>query len=83
VAIIGQLLGKEIRVEELTMDEAAEIGFPEGTPDFVTRSVLETLGAGAAALDPTNGVQTLTGRPPRSFRDWATDHLQAFQATIA
>jgi uncharacterized protein YbjT (DUF2867 family) len=69
VAIVGQLLGREIRVEELSVAEAAEIGFPEGTPDFVVRSVLETLGEGAAALDPTGDVQTLTARPARSFRD--------------
>lgn len=50
----------------------------EGTPDFVTTSVLETMGEAASVLDPTGAVETLTGQAPRTFRQWADENKEAF-----
>ncbi len=48
--------------------------FPAGTPDFVATSLLETMSPAAAVVEPSSDVATLTGRAPRSFRDWATEN---------
>lgn len=81
VAILGELLGRELRVEELSPAEAAAAAaaFPAGTLEFVATSVLEAQGPAAAALAPSGDVTELTGRPARTFRDWADAHLAAFE----
>jgi hypothetical protein len=77
-AVLSSVLGRSMTVERISEAEAATMTFPEGTPDLVTSSELGTLGDMAAALEPTDGVLTLTGHGPRPFRDWANDHKEAF-----
>lgn len=75
---LSEVLGRDIRVEQIGEDEARRAAFPEGTPDFVTDSVLETMSPAASTLDPTDDVRTLTGGAPRSFREWADENRAAF-----
>ena len=77
-AVLSSVLGRTLKVERISEAEAALVGFPGGTPELVTSSVLGTLGDMAAALEPTDGVLTLTGHAPRPFREWANDHSEAF-----
>jgi uncharacterized protein YbjT (DUF2867 family) len=77
VAVLNAVLGRSYTVLEISEQEAGKTAFPEGTPDFVTTSVLETMGP-AAALAPSTDVQTLTGRPPRPFGAWVSDNVKAF-----
>jgi uncharacterized protein YbjT (DUF2867 family) len=79
VAILSDVLGRDLTVEEISEVEAAKVTFPEGTPDVVTTSVLQTMGPWAAVLPPSGDVQALTGRAPRDFRAWALDHAAAFR----
>jgi len=81
VAVLRELLGKPIALEELSLDDAMAC-FPDGTPGLVRRSLLETLGEAASALVVTGDVEHLTGHPARSFRDWATAHLGAFARPV-
>lgn len=67
-----------MRVEAISVDDAKRQNFPEGTPDFVSTSVLETMGEAAAVLEPSNDVERLTGQAPRTFRQWVSEHKQAF-----
>ena len=76
--VLSGLGGKDFRVETMTEEEAKSSRFPEGTPDFVTTSVLETMGPEASVLDPTGDVQALTGHAPRTFGDWANENKDAF-----
>ena len=76
--VLADTLGRELRVEAISVDDAKRQNFPEGTPDFVSTSVLETLGEAAAALEPSDDVERLTGQAPRTFRQWASEHEQAF-----
>lgn len=76
--VLSGLAGKDFRVETMTEEEAKSSKFPEGTPDFVTTSVLETMSPAAAVLDPTDDVQGLTGHAPRTFGDWANENKEAF-----
>ena len=77
VEIVNELAGRSLTVEQNTAEEAAERAFPTGTPEFVTRSVLETMGPAAAVVTPSDDVRRLTGRAPRTFREWALDHVGA------
>lgn len=78
-AALSTLLGREVRVEQLTEEAAMAQSFPEGTPDFVMTSVLGTMSEPAAVLGISTDVQMLTGQAPRTFRDWASENLAAFR----
>lgn len=77
VAVLSAVLGRPLALEQLSSEEAMGY-FRADTPELLRRSLLETLGEAASALAPTTDVEHLTGRPPRSFRDWATDHVGLF-----
>lgn len=77
-AVLSEVLGRDLRVEQITEQQAKEAMFPAGTPDVVTASVLGTMSAAAAALPISGDVEKLTGRPAHTFLDWATDHATAF-----
>ncbi|MFD4559435.1 NAD(P)H-binding protein [Streptomyces sp. NPDC058469] len=76
---LGRLLGIPLRFEELTPDQA-RVALGGRCPLPVVEALLagaERQRAGAKAhVEDT--VSTLTGRPARSFRQWAQDHLEAF-----
>ena len=76
--ILSGLDGKDFRVETMAEEEAKSSKFPEGTPDFVTTSVLETMSPAASVLDPTGDVEVLTGHAPHTFGDWANENEEAF-----
>ena len=77
VEIIGDVIGRSLRFEELSPDEARqELGFP-----IVAMNML--LDAWAAAVGQpalvTSTVGDITGTPARSFRDWVIDHINEFR----
>lgn len=77
IAVINEALGRSYTVQEISQAEAAAAAFPQGTPDFVATSVLETMGPGAAVLVPSGDVRTLTGKAARPFRAWVADNITA------
>jgi uncharacterized protein YbjT (DUF2867 family) len=81
VHIIGRAIGRSLRVEEMSPDAARSELLPVlGTPTFVNM----LLNAWAAAIGQpafvTSTFAELTGAPPRSFLEWATDHAAEFRA---
>lgn len=76
VGVLSAVLDRPLTLDDLSFDDALAY-FPEETPDLVRRSVLEMMGEAASGLAPTTDVEHLTGRPARSFRDWASDHVTA------
>jgi uncharacterized protein YbjT (DUF2867 family) len=80
VRTLSELTDRPVSVEQMTIQEAVDEAFPAGTPQFVSMSVLETLGLGgqAAALPVSDDVAVLTGQPPRDFRQWAAENLASF-----
>ncbi|KOG27886.1 SDR family oxidoreductase [Streptomyces resistomycificus] len=78
-SVLGELLGRPLRFEELTEDQAWS-GLSARYPEPVARALMESAGRGRlgakARVDST--VTELLGRPARSYRDWAGDHLAAF-----
>ena len=76
---LGRLLGVPLRFEELTPGQA-RAALSERWPPPVVEALLasaerQRTGAKAQAEDT---VRRVTGRPARSFRRWAQDHLEAF-----
>lgn len=80
LGILGELLGREIPVRELTRDQAVE-QMGRFVPAPILASLLGQWAAGvgqpAATLDT---VERVTGRPARTFRQWAGENLGAFAA---
>jgi uncharacterized protein YbjT (DUF2867 family) len=78
VRVIGDAIGRPLRLEELTPDEfrrQAAGTWPPGIAEML-------LGAWQAALGRpafvTSAVQEITGSPARTFYRWATDHASSF-----
>jgi uncharacterized protein YbjT (DUF2867 family) len=78
VNTIGEVIGRSLRYEEMSPDEALrELPFP-------ATAVTMLLDAWAAAIGQpalvTSTVAEVTGMPARTFREWASEHAEAFQA---
>jgi uncharacterized protein YbjT (DUF2867 family) len=80
-AILGEVLGREIGITEISPEAARQRMIQAGMPAEIADAVLATAaGAGAgpgAVIQPAVG--QLTRRPPRTFRDWAARRAAAFR----
>ena len=78
VAVLAELLGRPIELRELTREQAVE-RMGRYMPAPVVQSLLNywsgALDGLASAVDPA---ERITGRPSRTFRQWASQHLTAF-----
>ena len=79
VELIGAATGVDIRVEEMSEDQARRRF--AGTADPATiEAVLEFVAAAAQGLSPaTDTVRRVLGRPPTTFAEWARDHADDFR----
>jgi uncharacterized protein YbjT (DUF2867 family) len=78
VHIIGSVIGRDVVFEELSPDE-----FRKETADAWPQPVVDMLLSawGATIGHPayvTTTVADVVGSPPRTYREWATDHAAAF-----
>lgn len=80
VAAIGQATGREIRFETVSPEAAAEELASAGVPKEAARQLIDYFGA-SVGTDPliTDEVQRITGRPARTFEEWARDHADDFR----
>ena len=81
VQTIGRAIGRSLRVEEISPDEARSELLPVlGSPTFVNM----LLNAWAAAIGQpafvTSTCAEVTGAQPRTFFEWATDYAAEFRA---
>ena len=78
VRIIGAVIGRPIRFEELSPEEFRRE--TSGTwPGPLVEMLLAAWGATIGRLAfVTSTVSDIVGRPPRTFRQWAADHAAAF-----
>ena len=80
VRIIGDVLGRPIQFVELSPDEfrrATQGSWPRPAVDMLLAAWGATTGRPALV---TSTVSDVLGSPARSFRQWATDHADAFRA---
>jgi uncharacterized protein YbjT (DUF2867 family) len=78
VSIIGDVLGRRIRFEELSPDEfrsETEGSWPRPAVDMLLAAWGATMGRPAFM---TSTVFDILGSAPRSFRKWVADHADAF-----
>ncbi len=76
--IIGDVLGRRIKFEELSPDDfrsETEGSWPRPAVDMLLAAWAATIG-GPAPI--TSTVFDILGSPPRSFRQWVGDHARAF-----
>jgi uncharacterized protein YbjT (DUF2867 family) len=81
VHTIGRAIGRSLRVEEMSADEARSELIPVLGSSTVVNMLLQAWAA--ATGQPafvTSTFAELTGAPPRTFLEWATDHAVEFRA---
>lgn len=79
VRVIGEVLGRDVRWEDLPPDQARRQLLDGGWPESFADAALAAWAGMVTAPEPVTGtVERLTGRPPRTFRTWAADHAAAF-----
>ncbi|MBZ5622351.1 MAG: NAD(P)H-binding protein [Acidobacteriia bacterium] len=80
ISTIGGVMGRSLRIEEMSPEEAKS----ELLPFIPELGVKMLLDAWAAAIGQpafvTSTVAEITGTPARTFRDWAADHATDFRA---
>ncbi|MEU6250353.1 NmrA family NAD(P)-binding protein [Glycomyces sp. NPDC047010] len=80
VRILGEAIGREVEYVELTVEEAREKwsgeGFHEGLIAFLLEALGNTPPEGKTVVDT---VERVTGRPARTFAQWAGEHADAFK----
>ncbi|WP_410590893.1 NAD(P)H-binding protein [Amycolatopsis sp. lyj-23] len=78
-AVLAEVLGRPLRVEELTPEQAAArmtaLGWPPEVPPEVLRAMERTTREPSVVTDV---VREVTGHAPRTFRRWAEDHRADF-----
>ncbi|CAM5422762.1 nucleotide-diphosphate-sugar epimerase [Streptomyces spiroverticillatus] len=80
VALIGEAIGRPLRFEEITLDEAAEEMKAAGYPAELVEAIVPAQAQMLADPEPVNDeVERITGTPARSFREWAADHAADFR----
>jgi hypothetical protein len=80
VSIIGDVLGRRIKFQELPPDEfrsETEGSWPRPVVEMLLAAWGATMGRRAFI---TSTVSDILGSAPRSFRQWVTDHATAFMA---
>jgi hypothetical protein len=79
VSIIGDVIGRSLRFEEISPEEARKELLTVGPLPAINM----LLNAWAAAIGQpafiTTTVADITGKPARTFRDWAIDHSAKFR----
>lgn len=80
VALISEAIGRPVRFEEVTLDEAVEQMKAAGYPAELVEAVLPAQAQMLDHPEPVNDeVERITGIPARSFREWAVDHAADFR----
>ncbi|PSK99090.1 uncharacterized protein YbjT (DUF2867 family) [Murinocardiopsis flavida] len=84
VAAIGAAIGRDVRFEELTPEQARtewldpDQGLDQATIDWLLELLAASVGE-PGIIAPTDTFEQVTGRPPRSFAQWAADHAEDFR----
>ncbi|GIG64827.1 NAD(P)H-binding protein [Phytomonospora endophytica] len=80
VALIAEAIGRPVRFEEITQDEAMEEMKAAGYPPELVDAVVPAQARLLADPEPVNDeVERITGTPARTFRRWAADHAADFR----
>lgn len=81
VAIIGDVIGRRLRYQGLTPQEATARMVDHGFPEPFVAALMARYAKHAAApqFPPTGDVEKVLGRPAFTYAQWVADHAAAFQ----
>jgi uncharacterized protein YbjT (DUF2867 family) len=80
VRIIGEVLGRELAWEDIHHDAARKAMIDTGWPPSYADGALDYFATLCITPEPGSTViADVTGRPARTFREWAVDHADAFR----
>ena len=79
VSIIGRVIGRSLRIEEISPDEARRELLRIGPLPAVNMLLQAWAAAIGQPAHVTSTVAEITGAPPKTFLEWATDNAAAFQ----
>ncbi|WP_217189175.1 NAD(P)H-binding protein [Streptomyces buecherae] len=80
VALISEAIGRPVRFEEVSLDEAVEQMKAAGYPAELVEAVIPAQAEMLDNPEPVNDeVERITGTPARSFQEWAVDHAADFR----
>jgi uncharacterized protein YbjT (DUF2867 family) len=79
VQAISAAIGRELRFEEVPVQEARAQLLADGRPPALVDALLSAAETRSASTVLTSTVADLTGQPPRDFQQWADDHADAFR----
>lgn len=82
IALIGRAIGRDLRSEEIPPEDApGELAATYGFSPPVARMLLNAWAAAVGLpAHVTSTFAEVTGAPPRTFFEWATDHAAEFRA---
>jgi uncharacterized protein YbjT (DUF2867 family) len=78
VVAIGEAIGRELHFEEVPVADARARMLADGRPPALVDALLSAAENRSASTLVTSTVEDLTGKPARSFPEWAHDHRDAF-----
>ncbi|MEV3991914.1 NAD(P)H-binding protein [Streptomyces sp. NPDC049837] len=81
LAILGRVAGREVTVNAVTPEEWKASVAPYVPAEFADALLAHWSACAAAPVPLTRTVEEVTGRPARTFAQWAADHAEAFDGT--
>ena len=80
VRAMGAAVGREVRWEEMPVEEARESMVAKGwDPEFLGHALEYWASLAETPETPTSTVEKVTGKPARTFTEWARDHAADFR----
>ncbi len=81
VATIGRAIGRPLRMEQISPEDARREWLPTWPAPVVDMLLNAWAAAAGHPAHVTNTVREITGKPARAFFDWARDHAAEFRKT--
>jgi uncharacterized protein YbjT (DUF2867 family) len=81
VAIIGEVIGRPLRYEEIPPEAVKQGMVQRGFPEPFVEALMARYARGMGQAAPVTGeVEKVLGRPARTYAQWVADHANAFRA---
>lgn len=78
VRILAEAIGRDLTYTELSAGEMRERYRAQGVPEELIAFQVEAFDVPDGAYQVSGTVEAVTGRPPRTFAQWAAEHAEAF-----
>lgn len=80
VAVVGEVIGRPLRYEEVPAHLAAKGMVQRGFPQAFVAALMARYAGGVGLPAPVTGeVENALGRPARTYAQWVADHTEDFQ----